>query len=54
MSRLPNIYDNYEVPEMTWSNLDHLFGIDADILVYDRLLANIAQAQAAEEARTTV
>ena len=52
ITKLPNIYDNYEVPYENWNHLDYLWGIDADRLVYDQVLANIARAQAEEEAGT--
>ena len=50
ISRLPNIFDNYEVPYENWNHLDYLFGIDADVLVYDQVLSNMAAAQALETA----
>ena len=49
ITRLPNIFDNYEVPYENWNHLDYLWGIDAPTLVYDQVLTNIARAQAMEE-----
>lgn len=39
-NRLPNIYDNYQVPYVKWSHLDFMWGIDADKYVYSRLIEN--------------
>ena len=50
LTELPNIFDNYEVPYENWNHLDYLFGIDADRLVYDQVLANINRAQTEEVA----
>lgn len=40
-SQLPNLYASYEVPFAKWNHLDFLYGIDADVLVYQELLKNM-------------
>ena len=42
-SRLPNLYASYDVPFAKWNHLDHLWGIDADTLVYAEVLKNMEQ-----------
>eukprot|EP00095_Tigriopus_kingsejongensis_P005003 maker-scaffold139_size317827-snap-gene-0.14 protein:Tk05003 transcript:maker-scaffold139_size317827-snap-gene-0.14-mRNA-1 annotation:"lipase 3" len=46
ISKLPNIFDNYEVPYENWNHLDYLWGIDAPTLVYTQLISNMARAEA--------
>merc|ERR1711860_210687 len=45
VTRLPNLYDNYEVPYYNWNHLDFLWGIDAPTLVWNRVQENMAGAQ---------
>jgi len=45
VSRLPDIFDDYEVPYENWNHLDYLYAIDAYTLVYPQLLANMERAQ---------
>jgi len=40
-SRLPNLFKSYDVPFAKWNHLDHLWGIDADTLVYAEVLKNM-------------
>lgn len=51
VTRLPNIFDDYEVPFEQWNHLDYLWGIDAKEYVYDHLMENMAKAQALESNR---
>merc|ERR1711962_33506 len=44
-SRLPNLYASYDVPFAKWNHLDHLWGIDADTLVYSEVLKNMEQVR---------
>ncbi|TRY73442.1 hypothetical protein TCAL_06993 [Tigriopus californicus] len=46
LTRLPNVYDNYEVPYPNWNHLDFLWGIDANTLVYPQVISNMARAEA--------
>jgi len=45
VSQLPNIFDDYEVPYAQWNHLDYLYGIDADTLVYPRVVENMWDAE---------
>jgi len=45
VARLPNIFDNYEVPWENWAHLDFLYGKDADTLLYSQIMNNIAKAE---------
>jgi len=40
-SRLPNLFKSYDVPFPKWNHLDHLWGMDADTLVYSEVLKNM-------------
>ena len=45
LSKLPNVFDNYEVPFPKFNHLDYLWGIDANILVYDQVVNNMNIAE---------
>merc|ERR1711976_722099 len=45
ISALPNIVDIYKVPFDKWNHLDYLWGLDANTLVYPRVLENIKKMQ---------
>ena len=40
-TQLPNLFASYEVPFAKWNHLDYLYGMDADIFVYQELLENM-------------
>lgn len=40
LNRLPNIYDDYEVPFAKWNHADFCYAIDANTLVYSRVVEN--------------
>jgi len=42
-SQLPNLFASYEVPFAKWNHLDFLYGIDADVLVYQELLKDMEE-----------
>jgi hypothetical protein len=45
LNELPNIFDNYTVPYEKWNHVDFLWGIDANILLFPRVMKNIADAE---------
>jgi hypothetical protein len=45
LNELPNVFDNYTVPYAKWNHVDFLWGIDAPILLFPRLMKNIADAE---------
>lgn len=45
-SKLPNVYDSFEVDWEQWNHMDFIYGIDAYTLVYPQVLDNMARAQA--------
>jgi hypothetical protein len=45
LSELPYVFDNFTVSLPTWDHYDFVYGIDADTLVYPRVLKNIADAE---------
>ncbi|XP_039745463.1 lipase 3-like [Pararge aegeria] len=38
-SRLPNLVENYVVPEPTWSHNNHVWGVNATELVFEKILS---------------
>ena len=43
LTKLPNVAHNYEVPYDAWNHLDFIWGIDANIYVYNELLKNLEE-----------
>ncbi len=37
-----HLLENYPVPYPEWNHVDFLVGVDADLLVYDKILGHLA------------
>jgi len=44
LTKLPNIFANYEVPYEGWAHLDFTYGIDANKYVYEEVMKNMEKA----------
>ena len=40
-SELPNLIESFRVPWDKWNHVDHVTGIDADILLFPQILKNM-------------
>ena len=40
-SELPNLIESFRVPWDKWNHVDHVTGIDADILLFPEILKNM-------------
>ncbi len=45
LKELPNVISNYTIPYDQWNHLDFAWGIDADKLLFPKILENVKKAE---------